>query len=155
MTPAQRVLYFREWGLARKARPDADRHALHVEALGMDKSSKRFTNRDLDRVLAVFRAISRPDDVDAQLRQQAMERTRALYTIGKHPAEYVQAICMDRFGTADLEQLDDAQAAQLAMTLANRRRASDKRAAVPSGIKDVSGQAPVTEDASVTVDCPF
>lgn len=144
MSPKQKTLYWREWGRVRKIQPDADRHELHRQALGADKSSKAFNNRDLDRILGVFRAISQPADVDAQLRQQAMARTRALHAIFNHPADYVQAICLDRFGTDDLDQLDDTQAAQLAMTLAIRRRAATKRA-----------EATATLVVPETADCPF
>lgn len=76
MTKAQTQLYFREWAAVRKAQPDADRHALHVAALGEDKSSKAFSNLDFDKVLQVFRAISRPGDLNAQLRQDQQVRYR-------------------------------------------------------------------------------
>lgn len=89
MNPAQTNLYFREWGKVRdhyKAKGidsklcDAKRHELHEKALGQKKSSKAFTNADLDKVLAVFYAITRPADLAAQLKQleQATERTRKL-----------------------------------------------------------------------------
>lgn len=35
---------------------EAHRHALHVRALGADKSATRLTNREFDRVLQAFRA---------------------------------------------------------------------------------------------------
>ena len=78
MSPAQTSLYFREWGkvrayyLAKGIDPKqagAKRHELHLTALGSDKSSKSFTNADLDKVLAAFYAISSPSDLTAQLRQ--------------------------------------------------------------------------------------
>lgn len=78
MNAAQTALYFREWGnvrrwyLARGFDPkqaDNKRHALHRQALGRDKSSKAFTNSDLDKVLAVFRAVYDGGNLDAQLRQ--------------------------------------------------------------------------------------
>lgn len=91
MTQAQIKLYWREWqdcAKVRKARglgaSDANRHALHVEALGVDVSMKVLTQRQFDRVLAKFRSFSRPDDIDAQLRAEDAEaerRSRALEDI--------------------------------------------------------------------------
>ena len=70
MTPKQTSLYWREWSKAKRAlvslslpkgegqgegsSPDWDqkRYELHHSALGHDKSSKDFTNADLDKVLA-------------------------------------------------------------------------------------------------------
>jgi len=78
MSPAQTALYFREWGKVRAhyiakgidpKQAENKRHELHKKALGTDKSSKSFTNADLDRVLAAFYAITRPADLTAQLRQ--------------------------------------------------------------------------------------
>jgi hypothetical protein len=78
MSPAQSALYFREWGKVRAhyiakgidpKQAEHKRHELHKKALGTDKSSKGFTNADLDRVLAAFYAITRPADLTAQLRQ--------------------------------------------------------------------------------------
>lgn len=77
MNEAQLRLYRREWGACRKvlrglgrdaAQADAERHAIHVRALGRDKSSLELTNAEFDKVLAVFRSYSRADDLDEQLR---------------------------------------------------------------------------------------
>lgn len=85
MTPLQTAKYFREWGLVREHYRkkgidpklcDAKRHELHVRALGVKKSSKLFTNADLDKVLAVFYAITRPADLNTQLRQQEQQIER-------------------------------------------------------------------------------
>src|ERR1035437_5480131 len=86
MPPLQNSLYFREWGRVRAACkqqgfPIPDRHSLHVKALGQDKSHLNFSNEDFDQVLAEFRAISQPDNLAAQLRQQDMPRRRLLYSI--------------------------------------------------------------------------
>lgn len=79
MSPAQTSLYFREWGKVRRhyiehgidpKLTDSKRHELHQKALGYRKSSKEFTNKEFDKVLAVFYAITRPDDLGVQLRQQ-------------------------------------------------------------------------------------
>lgn len=65
MTPAQLSKYWQEFAPIRKglqarglksADIEAHRHALHVRALGQDKSATRLTNREFDRVLQAFRA---------------------------------------------------------------------------------------------------
>lgn len=75
MTGAQAQLYFREWGRVRdvlkaKGLPhgDVERHKLHLKALGERRSSKDFTNADLDKVLAAFRAITEPGNLTPQMR---------------------------------------------------------------------------------------
>ncbi len=136
MTPSQNSLYFREWGRVRAACkqqgfPVPNRHTLHVKALGHDKSSKHFTNDDLDLVLAEFRAISQPDSLAAQLRQQAQPRIRLLYSIRRlAPEPYWRAIARDKFGTADETRLDLEQLIQLRITLAARARARQPQVAV-------------------------
>ena len=78
MTPAQTSLYFFEWGQVRKhylakgidsKQVDHKRHDLHRRALGRDKSSKDFSNAELDKVIAVFRAVYDGGNLDAQLAQ--------------------------------------------------------------------------------------
>ena len=135
MTQQQRALYFREWGRVtatcrQHGFPVPDRHDLHVKALGLDKSSKDFTNEDFDRVLAEFRAISQPDNLAAQLRQQDQPRRRLLYTIRRlAPEPYWRAIAQDKFGTADETRLDLEQLRQLRITLAARSRSRRRCAA--------------------------
>ena len=135
MTPLQNSLYFREWGRVRavckqQGLPIPDRHALHVKALGQDKSHLDFSNEDFDRVLAEFRAVSQPDNLAAQLRQQDMPRRRLIYTIMRMaPEAYWRAIAQDKFGTADESRLDLAQLKQLRITLAARSRSKAGRQA--------------------------
>jgi hypothetical protein len=78
MTPAQTSLYFFHWGQVRKhhlargidpKQVDVKRHELHKRALGRDKSSKDFTNADLDKVIGAFRAVYDGGNLDAQLQQ--------------------------------------------------------------------------------------
>ena len=130
MTDKQTKYYWRAWAAAHRADPAADRHELTLRALGKTVSSKDLTNREFDRVLAAFAAVSNPDSVNAQMRQSSMPRTRALHTIRKAPAEYVQALCADRFGTRNYESLSDPELMQLAMTLNHRKNATVGR--VPS-----------------------
>ena len=135
MTALQNSLYFREWGRVRAACkeqgfPVPDRHSLHVKALGQDKSHLDFSNEDFDLVLAEFRALSQPDNLAAQLRQQDMPRRRLLYSIRRLAAEpYWRSIAQDKFGTADETRLDLAQLTQLRNTLAARSRSRRQAAA--------------------------
>lgn len=117
MTPAQQKLYWREWLAAKRAArlEEADRHALHEQTLGTPKSSKDLTNQDLDKILATFRALSHPGDLNSQLRQQNQPRTRLLFAIRHQikllgvlvddPHAYVTAILRDRFHETDIESL--------------------------------------------------
>lgn len=108
MSPKQTQLYWREWAAVRRADPQADRQALTVRALGRARSSKEFSNADLDKVLAVFREVSRPADVDGQLRQQGQARARREHRIDEvmrclgvyveDVAGYVARIVSDKLG---------------------------------------------------------
>ena len=135
MTPAQNKLYFREWGRVRsvckqQGFPIPDRHDLHVKALGLDRSHLDFTNEALAQVLAEFRAISQPDNLAAQLRQQDQPRRRLLYSIMRLADEpYWRAIARDKFGTPDETRLDLVQLTQLRNTLTARARSRQRRAA--------------------------
>ena len=135
MTTLQNRLYFREWGRVRSAckqqgSPIPDRHGIHVKALGVDKSHLDFTNENLDQVLAEFRAISQPDNLAAQLRQQDQPRRRLLYSIWRlAPEPYWRSIAQDKFGTADETRLDLVQLRQLLITLAARARSRQRCAA--------------------------
>jgi hypothetical protein len=77
MSPAQLTKYRAEWAKCRvalkaagKAHDDRARFALHERAIGRRCSSKDFSQREFDMVLAAMAAISRPADFAAQMRQQ-------------------------------------------------------------------------------------
>lgn len=140
MTKPQISLYWREWSAVRRARPDADRHQLHIQALGHDISHQELTNQQFNRILQEFWAISRPNDIDAQLRQIQMPRTNLMWKIaveqaaclhlyGKDPLPYINSIITDKFGWGrDLADLSEhrshpdhpSELEQLMMTLAAR-----------------------------------
>lgn len=90
MTPRQTALYWREWAACRDALrarghrgDDAQRRSIQANALGeRTVSSKALTNAQFDAVLAKFRSYSRPDDLNAQLRQldQPDQRRADLHT---------------------------------------------------------------------------
>lgn len=121
MTPKQTRIYWAAWGAVRKADPSADRHELHRRAFnGQDKSSKDFnTTTDLDAVLAVFRSISEPANLNAQLRpfHQAekrvthgrMNHVALLKALGiDHADAYLGAILRDRFKAKYVSDLSQA-----------------------------------------------
>lgn len=86
MNGAQTQLYWREWGaVTRRCKKEGwaqpNRHELHVKALGYQKSSKDLSNAEFDKVLGVFRAISQPTNVNAQIRQERQPRTRIEHKI--------------------------------------------------------------------------
>ncbi len=130
MTTKQDNLYWREWAAVRAAWPEADRHEVHIRALGVDKSHKFFSNRDFDRVLQEFRSISRPSDLSAQLRQLRQVRTRLMWKItieqtgllmvlmdGPNDTDrraaaesYIITIMRDKFRTDDITSLKDRPA---------------------------------------------
>lgn len=159
MTGAQTMLYFREVGRVRdvlKSRGlpfgDVQRHALHLKALGVRKSSKDFTNADLDKVLAALRAIIEPGNLTAQLRaldQPALRNVEARAKcfellvelgIGKgYDADhadnlrraYLDTIVknMTKGAHIDFQTLPDREANAVLRTLQMRRIAQKKAAA--------------------------
>lgn len=126
MTPKQTALYWREWAAVRKASglagtPVPDRHELHRRAFnGQDKSSKDFnTTTDLDAVIAVFRSISDPSNLNAQLRPVRQAEQRAVHARMNHVAllqalgiehadAYLAAILRDRFKAKFISDLSQA-----------------------------------------------
>jgi len=121
MTKAQTRLYWREWSKVRKAEPKTDRHELHIRALGLDRSHKEFTNGDLDKVLAEFRVVSEPWNLNAQMRQLNQPRKRLMWSIRQRADQpYWEKIMRDRFKKGRLEDLTDQELEQLRNTLAAR-----------------------------------
>lgn len=161
MSPRKTRLYFWEWGRVRDvlkgrgmdgALIESRRHQLHKQALGADKSSKDFTNADLDKVLAAFRAITEPGNLRAQLRalEQPAERKADVWlqidalleelAVGTHEAldeydlherrmRYVGGILERVIGRGRTwDSLTDAEAAKLYWTLRNRVLAQRQKA---------------------------
>jgi hypothetical protein len=107
MNSAQTNLYFYEWGKVRKhyldrgidpKQADSKRHMLHRKALGRDKSSKDFTNGDLDAVLATFKGVYDGANLDAQIAQLDQPESRLMS---------LHEQCLDAAG--DMHQLGDAR----------------------------------------------
>src|ERR1700731_101289 len=97
-------LYWREWSAVTRRDNRPDRHALHIRALGYDKSHVDLTNREFDKILAEFRAISRPADLIAQLDAMNGRKKRTIFGIRRTAAkmkvgpEYVAAIAESQTG---------------------------------------------------------
>lgn len=92
MTPRQSAMFWSEWGKLRDVlrakgkslcQIEDYRHALTRRALGVDKSSKAFTNADLDKVLARIKAEREPANLDAQLALQESPEKRRAYLLAR------------------------------------------------------------------------
>lgn len=133
MTSCQKRYYFSLWGKCRKVlisrgyspkEADEERHQIHLETLGIDKSSKDLTNADFSKIIAAFKATIHPDDLQAQLDAQSEESRRYIYGIRKagFPEPYIIAISRDKFGTDDWQKLGLKELRLLRITLAARAR---------------------------------
>lgn len=154
MTKLQTNKYWREWQAVRRIQPGADRHELHIRALGFDCSSKRLTNRQFDLILAEFWRITKPNSLTAQMRQQLMSLKRAWWTIRSYPETYVQAICTDKYGTTDLQHLSNDQVFELAMTLKHRSPQPPDIAPAPEIAPDTNDDMDPAPVACLD-NCPF
>lgn len=149
LTRKQTYLYFtlwkQAWAVLQKNQQSAishqpsARHQITARALGVDKSSKDFTNADFDKVLGELRAIIEPDNLAAQLRQLNQERGRLLYgirreanlAVGAGKAEAWLRGLVRRMnqegdlGASDLDQLgpDELRKVRIALTQQERREA--------------------------------
>lgn len=180
MTPKQTQLYWREWSKAKKALESAmdpsgktrlsaieaeqRRHEIALEACGK-QSTKDFTNKDLDKVLAAFRALSDPANLNAQLAQQEMPRRRMVYGIqdiilgpltealGSGAQKYADTVAKAKFGRTDLDQLTLDQLTQLRITLESRAKNLSKTISdLPSTMCDYRSEL---EPAFATATDPF
>jgi hypothetical protein len=87
MNPRQIAMYWAEWAKLRDvlrakgrthAEIETERHSVTIRALGAVKSSKVFTNAELDRVLARIKAEREPDNFAAQMAlQDSPDKRRA------------------------------------------------------------------------------
>lgn len=116
--------------ICRHSVPTADdlRKAGHLVAVGRPMSSKEMTNRQLDRVLVLWRLLTDPTDLHAVIAWQQSGRpdeTRLRWCVEHCGFEsaYIAALCRDRFGTSRWETLDIHRLHQLVVTLEERRRA--------------------------------
>ena len=156
MTKPQHNFYIHEWSRCWKILRAADpslaareservRHDFHVHVLGHDKSHLDFTNRELDLLLAAFHAISAPDDLNFQLRQQRQAETRLRHSVrARAPEAYRRAILTDRFHVETEDDLGESELVQFRNTLAARANSLRRRA--------IQNAKP---ECLATADCPF
>lgn len=122
----------------RSVAADDLRHACTVIATGHQVSSRHMTNEQFDRVLALFRLLADPNNLNHMLaweNAEAGERRRQLHVITRNaPAAYVRAIARDKFGTSVLEDLNLKQLRELALTIRMRwkRKAEHQPPAAPA-----------------------
>jgi hypothetical protein len=81
----------------KEADMEAKRHELHIKALGEDKSSTLFNDKEMDNVLREFRAISSADDLRGQIELGGMDEERKRHSIchlldalGSGNAEFIE-----------------------------------------------------------------
>lgn len=144
MTSAQTAMYFAEFGKLREVlrtrgwsptKIEQHRHALTKKALGFDKSSKDFSNAELDRVLAVISAEAAPADFNAQMRLQDMPEKRFMLLLSrvrglsKHvglkpglESAYVDGIARRMFQVQGYDKLTEQQLAVIEGVLRRRLR---------------------------------
>jgi hypothetical protein len=101
------------------------RHACTIVAVGHNQSSKRFTNSDFDKVLALLRLLADPTNlrnlVAAQHPGESGERRRLMHHITSAPPPYWQRLARDKFGHTDLDRLTLSQLRQISLTLRHRQ----------------------------------
>lgn len=109
-------------GLTKTADKEACRKRLHTHAFGEPISAKVIDHLKMfDAFKAQCLAILQPADLDGQLAQANMWRTRYKHAIRALADDaFWQAIAHDRFGTTDLDELSEEQLTQLRNTCAKR-----------------------------------
>jgi hypothetical protein len=104
------------------------RHACTEVALRKSKSSKAFTDKELDRVVILFRLIVNPMDKDAIAAWESpviADRKRLEHNISQYNAAYVHRLLEDRFDGMPISQLTNGQLRALVMTLSRRPNAKN------------------------------
>lgn len=117
------------------------RHACGIVALGHGRSSKEFTDAELDRMVAFFGRLADGDDLKAVIAWEHPEqdaRRRVVWAVehAGFPEAYVRAICRAKFGTLNWRALDDRRLRQLMVTLKARARARRARTPVAEAKAD-------------------
>ncbi len=132
---------------ARSITPDDLRHACHQVALGRDRSSRDFSNAELDRVLALFRLLADDADLSAVVELSHPEvsaQRRVEFAFGRYFPGYVAFLCHARFGTRDWRAISAAQQRDLLRLLRLRKNAL-RRSISPAA---VASQSPILDPAN-------
>lgn len=115
----------------RGPKPDDFRHACHILALGKNKSSLDLNNDEVERIVCLFRVLTRPDDLNAIMdwADPARAKKRNLIEAAKlkAPEAYITTISRDQFHTSVLEDLNIRQLQSLCFTLNQRKAAWNSR----------------------------
>jgi hypothetical protein len=134
---AQMKRYRAEWAKVKKVLTtmgefsdedaEQERHAITRAALGCDKSSKDFTQRDLDTILDHFDEylvlLNGPRSGPSRADSQPVKRLiYAVEQLGL-PEPYLQAISRDQYNTSDWRALTERQLVRFRFTCVNRARA--------------------------------
>lgn len=140
MSPSQNKRYWREWSKIRKmlvemgdfSKEDADaqRHQIHIRALGKNTSSKDLTNRDLDAIFSHFQTYLVLIDGPSKAPDQDGECKRLIWAITQLGLDepYLASISQDQFGTPEWRKLPEADLRNFRFT-ATSRAAAKRRAA--------------------------
>jgi hypothetical protein len=135
MTKSQNGKYWRTWSRVRSALTDfgeyseedaaAERHQIHLEALGEPKSHTKFSNSDFDKVLDSFaKILAIFDGPSFETREETQPRRRMIHAIERLglPDGYIQIIAHDQFNSLDWRTLPTSQLRLLSYTIAARAR---------------------------------
>jgi hypothetical protein len=138
VTEKQTAAYWRKWGRVRKilttigefSAKDADAHRaeIHKEALGVAKSSKDLTNRDLDKIFAAFDAYLVIEDGPGAGDRADQPRKRLIWAIERLglEGEYLARICQDQHKTTDWHNLPMDQLQKFRFTATARAAARNR-----------------------------
>jgi hypothetical protein len=129
MTPAQKQAYFRTLGSVYRAKgitsaadKEATRKQIHMAAFGSAISAKEINHTTMfDQFKAVCLAELQPTNLGAQLHQTEQPLIRLRFKIREMASEaYWRKIARNKFGTDDLDSLNEWQLTQLRNTLTAR-----------------------------------
>ena len=145
MTKSQTSRYWREWSQIRKmliemgdfskADADAERKQIHIRALGSDKSSKDFTNKDLDSIFRAFKEyLVLIDGPKKPTGEPDGECKRLIWSITQTglPEPYLESIAQDQFGRPDWRNLPEDKLTKFRFTAVARASARRKAARAES-----------------------
>jgi hypothetical protein len=116
----------------RAVTPDDLRHATYCVAAGRDVSHADLTNKEFNRVLALWEVLASPDDLGAQMDWENPERRERRGLVNfiqkKAPGEaYVIAISTRKHGARDWRSLPIQELRNLSMTISQAARKREER----------------------------
>jgi hypothetical protein len=152
LTKPQQQRFWREWSAVKRsllaqswtdAQIETERHAL-LERAGFDSLTQVDHLAGFDRVLSELALLTQPSNLEPQLRESQMPRTRLVFAInalakkitpsllGHGQSVYLATILADRWGHTDLDRLSLADLTQLRNTLAARLSSKRRRSSTSS-----------------------